>query len=116
MSSEIHSKQIATDVEPMGFCAVVVRIFWLMGGNLVLFMLAIFIFEGRGSLWTDIAFWGVVGALVLLRYIDITRLKGLTSDSQPATLKHWRLYVIKLLAGSGALWGLAHGIRYVVNH
>ncbi|MDD4857734.1 MAG: hypothetical protein PHD74_06470 [Candidatus Krumholzibacteria bacterium] len=99
----------------MGFAGAVSRIFWLMGGNIALFMLAVFIFDKKTYSVFDIAFWAIVIGLILVRYIDITRLKGLTSNSEPATLKHWRIYVVKLIVASAALWGLAHGIPYLTG-
>lgn len=107
MSNQSQSKQNATEPEPLGFAGVVVRIFWLMGGNIALFILAVFILEKKTASILDIAYWAIVIGLILIRYVDITRLKGLTSNSEPATLKHWRIYVVKLLLISGALWGLA---------
>ena len=74
-----------------------------------------FIFQRRGLSILDIAFWGIVVGLVLIRYIDITRLKGLTTNSEPATLRHWRTYVTKLLVVGAVLWGLAHGIPYLIG-
>ena len=115
MSNQSQSKQTVTEPEPTGCGGLVVRIFWLMGGNLALLMLAVFIFQKGTFSAFDIAFWAIVAGLILIRYLDITRLKGLTSNSEPATLKHWRIYVVKLLAASGVLWGLAHGIPYLSN-
>lgn len=113
--NQAQSKQTAAEAEPIGLAGVVVRIFWLMGGNVALFMLAIFILEKKVYSAFDIVFWAIVIGLVLARYIDIAFLKGLTSNSEPATLKHWRIYAVKLLLASTALWGLAHGIPYVIS-
>ena len=114
MSNQSESKHIATEPAPIGCFGLVVRMIWLLAGNAVLFMLAILIFQKRAFSVLDAVFWAVVAALVALRYMDITRLKGLTSNSEPATLKHWRIYVVKLLLASIALWGLAHGIPYLL--
>ena len=114
MSNQFESKHIATEPEPIGCFGLVVRMIWLLAGNAALFMLAIFIFQKRDFSAFDVGFWAIVAVLVLLRYIDITRLKGLTSNSEPATLKHWRRYVIRLLVASAAMWGLAHAIPYLL--
>jgi hypothetical protein len=113
MSNQSESKHIATEPAPIGCFGLVVRMIWLLAGNAVLFMLAVLIFQKRAFSFLDAGFWAIVAALVLLRYMDITRLKGLTSDSKPATLKHWRMYVIRLLVASAAMWGLAHAIPYL---
>ena len=115
MSNQSQSKQTVTEAEPTGYVGLVVRISWLMGGTFALLMLAVLIFQKKILPIFDITFWAIVAGLILIRYIDIARLKGLTSNSEPATLKHWRIYVVKLLAASGVLWGLAHGIPYLSN-
>jgi hypothetical protein len=108
MSNQSESKHNAAEPAPIGCSGLVVRMIWLLAGNAALLMLAILIFQKRGFSILDVCFWAIVAALVLLRHMDITRLKGLTSNSEPATLKHWRTYVVKLLLASIALWGLAH--------
>jgi hypothetical protein len=115
MSSHTQSKTGTSKVEPLGFLGVVVRMFWLMVGNLALFMVAVFLFHGKGFSGLDIVFWAIVAALALVRYIDITRLNGLTSNSEPATLKHWHAYALKLLLISAGMWGLAHGVPFLTN-
>ena len=116
MSNQSQSKETVPETGAVGCIGLVCRIAWLMGGNLALLMLAILIFERKHFSALDVAFGAIVAALILIRYIDITRLKGLTSKGEPATLKHWRIYVVKLLVASGALWGLVHGILYVIGH
>jgi len=114
MSNQFESKHIATEPEPIGCFGLVVRMIWLLAGNAALFILAILIFQRRGFSALDVGFWAIVATLVLLRYMDITRLKGLTSNSEPATLRHWRMYVIRLLLASATMWGLAHGIPHLL--
>jgi len=108
MSNQFESKHNGTEPAPIGCSGLVIRMIWLLAGNAALFMLAILIFQKRGFSILDAGFWAIAAALVFLRYMDITRLNGLTSNSEPATLKHWRIYVVKLLLISGVLWGLAH--------
>jgi hypothetical protein len=115
MSNQLESKNIAGEPAPIGCIGLVVRMIWLLAGNAALLMMAILIFQKRGISFLDAGFWAIVAVLVLLRYMDITRLKGLTSNSEPATLKHWRSYVVKLLLASLALWVMAHGIPYLIG-
>ena len=115
MSSQFQSKQFTAESEPIGCVGLVVRIMWLLVGNAALFMLAVLIFQKRGFSALDAVFWAIAAALALLRYMDITRLKGLTSNSEPATLKHWRIYAAKLLLASVILWALAHGMPYLIS-
>lgn len=94
----------------MGTLGVVARLTWLMVGNVALLVLALLI--GRAGLFSvlDVAFWLVAGGLVIVRYLDITRLNGQTKDGEPATVMHWRRYVAYLLLASGVLWSAAHAL------
>lgn len=96
--------------EHMGCLAGVVRIIWMMVGNGALLLLAVLITEKKSFSGLDVAFWAIVAALILLRYIDITRLNGLTADGEPGSLKHWHRYVLFLLLLAGGVWVLAHGV------
>ncbi len=115
MSSPNQSGHNLPEPAPIGCSGLIVRMLWLMAGNLALFVLSFFIFQKHAFSFIDVVFWAIVVGLIIIRRIDITRLNGLTSNSEPATVIHWRLYVIKLLAVSAVLWGLAHGIPYLTN-
>jgi hypothetical protein len=105
-----NRNEIAPPVEYTGCLAGFVRILWFAVGNGALLLLAVLITERKAFSGLDIAFWAIVVALIFLRYIDITRLNGLTSDGEPASLQHWRRYVLLLLMIAGGVWALAHGI------
>ena len=64
--------------------------------------------EGGAFSVLDIIFAGLVGVLLLVRFVDITRLNGLTAEGEPASLAHWRRYAAMLLVASTLLWLLAH--------
>lgn len=115
MSDQTQSKQVMPEPAPMGCMGLIMRMLWLIVGNMALYIIAAVIFMRHTFSYIDIVFWVVIAGLILIRYIDITRMNGLTSNNKPATLKHWRMYVIKLLAASAALWGLAHGIPYLTS-
>jgi len=104
------SQQVTPQAEATGCLPVVVRLFWLIAGNLVLFFLAVSIAQRRALSARDIAYWVTVTVLILARYIDITRLDGQTKDGEPASLRTWRWYTLVLLLASGALWVLAHRV------
>jgi hypothetical protein len=92
------------------------RLSWMLGGNLAVLLIAVAIAQGGGTFFSfaDAFFWLVVLAMVGIRYVDITRMKGLTAGGKPATLADWKRYVVILLAASLGLWGLAHGLAYVL--
>jgi hypothetical protein len=103
-----QSPQVSPPAESMGCIAGLVRITWLLFGNVVPFFLAVFIAQRSGFSALDLFFWAAVAGLILLRYVDITRLGGLTGDGEPATLRHWRRYSLRLLLIFAVVWALAH--------
>ena len=110
------SHQVTPHAETTGCLPVVVRLFWLIAGNVALSFLALSIAQQRAFSVRDLAYWVTVAVLIVARYFDITRLGGETKDGEPATLSHWRRYVVVLLVASGALWVLAHRVfpRFVL--
>jgi hypothetical protein len=54
----------------------------------------------------DALYVGLVVLLILARYMDITRCHGQTTDGGPATLAHWRRYVLGLIPVTAGLWAL----------
>jgi hypothetical protein len=74
----------------------------------VLFVLVLKIVRsGRFSAF-DALFWAVVAGMIGLRYFDITRLGGLTSSCEPATLRDWRRYALGVVGVTAVLWISAH--------
>jgi len=86
---------------------VLVRLVWMMFGNVALVVCAGLIVKRTAPMVMDAAFFGVAASLVLVRYIDIARLHGLTAEAKPATLGDWWRYSAKLAAFSLGLWALA---------
>ncbi len=89
-----------------------VRLGWMLFGNIALFLLAAFIAQNTQTAFStfDLAYWAVAAAAIAARYWDIRSFKGQTVTSQPATMAHWRRYVVFLVVGSLVVWGAAHGI------
>ncbi len=95
---------------PTGAVGLAVRVFWMAFGNAGLLLLAVSIAQRGAVSRLDVGFWTLAAALLLVRYLDITRLSGLTADGKPASLGHWRRYAIGLLGASVILWALAHAV------
>lgn len=89
-----------------------VRLAWMLFGNVALFISAAFIAQHTASLFSlaDLVFWTVAAALLVVRRLDIERFGGQTAMGEPATMAHWRRYAVRLLAVSLVAWALAHGI------
>ena len=89
-----------------------VRLSWMLIGNVALFISGIFIARHAGGFLSvaDAAFWAVVTLMIGVRYLDISRFKGQTVMAGPATMGHWRRYVAIILLAALAGWGLAHAL------
>ena len=89
-----------------GLSGWLIRVFWLIAGPVALVGVAICLFRygdgARAAL--SAGFWTLVLLMIGLRYLDITRFHGTTADDQPASLKDWKRYSVKLLIVSAALW------------
>ncbi len=99
-----------------GILGILARFFWMFLGNFILFISIICIFEYKSRLFhtMDAVFWITVAALVIVRYLDINLLDGLTATGLPASMTHWIKYVILLLVCSTAVWVLSHIVSYMV--
>jgi len=89
---------------------VLVRLWWMLLGNGVLALSAVFIFHNATGFFhpADVVFWCAVASLVLARYLDIRFLDGLTATGAYASTRHWVKYAILLVICSAAVWALAH--------
>ena len=103
----VPTPQIAYD-RPEG-C--LLRLFWMVAGNLALFALVFSIFNQGGFSLLDGAYWLVVVALAASRYVDIKRFAGLTIHGTPATQAHLRRYGTWLLIVATGLWIFVHVLQ-----
>lgn len=100
-----RSRSQATDDQPaIGY---VVRLFWMAFGNVALFFTWMHIASSERIGAADAVYGALVLALLLARWIDITRLNGMTSRAEPATRAHLRRYAIALIAIALAGWFVA---------
>jgi hypothetical protein len=86
------------------------RTWWMLLGNgALLLVLALMAFE-RSALPSllDVAFVALLASLVIARFVDIRYFGGCTAEGARATMTHFRRYVLHLLAGSAAGFGLAN--------
>ncbi|TFH40572.1 MAG: hypothetical protein E4H01_16360 [Lysobacterales bacterium] len=107
--------KLSSDPAAQSGLGILLRLTWLMFGNVLLMALAIAIAERQSAGFltvVDAAFWTLVGGLALARYVDITRMKGQTASGEPATIGHWRRYLVTLLPLSVVVWGAAHAVAY----
>ncbi len=90
--------------------AILARLWWMFLGNVVLAFSILFIVEHRGGFFhaADWVFWITLASLVLVRYADIRFLDGCTAMGAYASISHWIKYAVLLVAGSTAVWAIAH--------
>ncbi len=93
--------------EPMGCLPSLLRFTWMALGNAALFLCASLVAKGTALVVMDIMYFAVAIGLIVVRYIDITKFKGQTSEGMPATLAHWRRYAILTALISTGVWVLA---------
>ena len=90
------------------------RLFWMVAGNLALLALTLSIFNQGGFSLLDGVYWFTVAGLAVARYIDVTRFAGLTAEGTPASLIHFRRYAIWLVIVATGLWILVHVLQRVL--
>jgi hypothetical protein len=98
------------------FLGAIARLYWMLVGNAVLFLIAIGIVtqQGRERAWiTDAAFWTVAASLVLVRYLDIAMLGGTTASGGPTSFGDWYRYAWRLLLLALAVWIVAHAVALI---
>lgn len=65
--------------------------------------------------WTftvrDVLFWSNVAALLVLRYVDITRFGGRTAEGEPATRRDFVRYAAGVTGFSAAFWTLSQSMH-----
>lgn len=91
------------------------RLFWMMIGPAILFLLALTIARDGGGWFTpkDIAFLAVLGGLILGRFVEFRGGGSLTAMGEPATREHLRRYVVLILAIGFAVWTV---VNLIGNH
>lgn len=90
-----------------GCLPVVLRTLWMAWGNVALFLCAAKVADPAAPALTAVLLFLMAGALIGIRYIDITRFAGQTAEGEPADLSHWRRYAMGVVLLSVSLWGLA---------
>jgi hypothetical protein len=88
--------------------------FW---GNIALLGMVAMVARDSGggfTLW-DVGVVALVGVLVLVRYVDVTKLHGSTAEGDPATPEDFRRYALKVVAGGMGLLAAAHVLGFLIK-
>jgi len=91
----------------------------MMLRNFIRFMLLVVIFQ-KARDWSfagaDWAYWIILGLMIAVRYVDITRLDGETVYGVRATRQDWWRYAGLMVIIGGILWATAHGLAIYLHH
>jgi hypothetical protein len=109
------SPGITPESQRQGCLGTILRITWILPGNVVLLFLLVLIVQRKGFTLFDPIFWAALAALVLVRYVDVKFLKGQTSNAEPATMRDWRKYLVRLLGIGGGGWVIAHVVSLLLH-
>lgn len=107
MTNLQRQEEQKSQAEITGCMPLFLRLTWMALGNAALFLCAALVAKGTAPIAMDIIFFMVVIGLIVIRYVDITRFKGQTSEGKPATLAHWRRYTVLVAVISIGVWALA---------
>ena len=93
-----------------GRSAAAARLYWMLVGNAALYLTAVAIVQqGHNRAWTaNVAFSAAVISLVVVRYVDVTRLDGATATGEPASFSDWYRYARRLFMIALGVWITAH--------
>ncbi len=89
---------------------VLLRVFWRVVGNLVVYVAWVTIVLTTAPLPSllDAVVWLTVLLMLIARRVDIVRYSGRTMDGEPATLEDWRRYVAVLVGATVVGEVIAH--------
>ena len=104
----MDANNLKQDDDALGGC--LIRLFWMIAGNALLFFCALSIGQGNSKLFApiDALFWVLVGSLLIARYVDIQYYNGMTGDGDAATMADFKRYALILGVISIGLWIGAH--------
>lgn len=88
------------------------RIFWMVGGPMLLAMITFKIASQGGGWFTsaNLVFFLILGALPLSRWAEFRGGSPQTSEGDPATPAHLRRYVIVILLVGVVIWIAANAM------
>jgi len=97
---------------------VLARAFWMLLGPLALFLIGYHI-VASGTGWltgTDLAFFVVLGGMLLARWVEFRTGAAQTAAGAPATGADLRRYVLSATLGGLAVWIVANAVGNHVFH
>jgi hypothetical protein len=99
------------EVQNVSGAGLMVRLFWMLGGQLgLLACLALIVRDDRAlHSAVSIGFWIVLGLMILARYFDVKRFGGAKTDGTTrATMQDVKKFAYGSVGLGGAFWLVAH--------
>lgn len=110
---DTDSQHPSNELDPTPSSVLWGRFFWFFIGPAILLVLTMLIVNS-GSGWLtvlDIAFFVVVGMMILGRWIEVHSGRGKTAyNDEPATPTHFRRYVAVMVPLALAIWTVANAV------
>lgn len=104
---------VSADDSPRQGSGLLVRLGWMVGTTLTMLITGFVILST--PTWTfgvsDAVYWGGALGAVALRYLDIKRYDGETSNGEPATMAHFARYTVALVGSAVAFWTIAQSVH-----
>jgi hypothetical protein len=105
-TSSSHPSQFA---KLLGFFG---RLTWMLFGPLAL-IFATYLVISKGGGWGtayDVAYFAILGAMLLGRCLEFRAGEPQTAEGQPATKEHLRRYVIGAIVAGTMIWAIANAV------
>lgn len=95
--------------------SILLRLYWMLGGNVALFLSAAAIFRARPTAlsWLDAIYGGVALSLIIARYADVVSFDGARADGTPATHADLRRYIARLSIIALMIWIGVHTVGWL---
>ncbi|MDF1566130.1 MAG: hypothetical protein P1V51_24070 [Deltaproteobacteria bacterium] len=100
-----------TPVPPATLTGVLLRLYWMLGGQIAAIACLFMIIRDDPSLLSpvSVAFWALLAMTIVARYVDVTRFGGLRTDAVTrATLSDVKRFALGAVSLGAAVWTGAH--------
>ena len=107
---------LSTQPVTSSLTGLLLRLFWMIAGNLAIALSAVLILQGGGPipLLPDLIYWVAVPLMIVSRYADVRYFNGTNGYGERATMQDWRRYSVKVVIVAIVLWIAAHSLAGVV--
>jgi hypothetical protein len=113
MATHDHRHSPPPDTSITSVRMLVAHVVWVLAGPPLLFVLGVAILLSGGHWFglVDIAFFALAVAMLACRWLDQRTGHAVDSFCEPVTWADFRMYAVKLLAATAAIWCVAHAAR-----